>query len=242
MRKLQKNTIYKHFKGDYYLVIDTVIHSETKEKLVLYKGLYGSLELYVRPLDMFLSEVDHEKYPNVKQKYRFEEQNIETKKEYLTDEKYEELKTSNNNIYKALELSLILFKNDTDKGGFPYLLHLFYVYRNVNTIDEKIVALLHDVIEDKKVTKEDLLDIGFDKKIVDDVIILSRNKKVTYFEYIDNLIKNASKEALVVKMADLENNMDLSRIKEPTVYDYERVEKRYTPSYEKIRNRLEEME
>lgn len=162
-------------------------------------------------------------------------------KQYLTEEKYEELKESKNNIYKALELSMILFKSDTDKGGLPYLLHLFYVYCNVNTINEKIVALLHDVIEDKKVTKEDLIDIGFDKKIVEDIVILSRNKKITYSEYIDNIIKNGSREALIVKMADLENNMDLSRIKEPTIYDHERVEKRYIPSYEKIRNKLEEM-
>ena len=81
MRKIKVNTIYRHFKGDLALVLDVVYDSETKKKMVLYKELHGDCKSWVRPLDMFLSEVDHDKYPNVKQKYRFEEQIVESKVE-----------------------------------------------------------------------------------------------------------------------------------------------------------------
>lgn len=78
MQELKINGIYKHFKGDYYLVTDIAKCSETKKEYVVYRRLYGDGTLWIRPLDMFLSEVDHEKYPNVKQKYRFELQKIES--------------------------------------------------------------------------------------------------------------------------------------------------------------------
>jgi len=71
--------VYKHFKGDYYIVEDIAIHSETREKYVVYRALYEDAKLYIRPYDMFISEVDKEKYPKVEQKYRFELQEIKSK-------------------------------------------------------------------------------------------------------------------------------------------------------------------
>lgn len=64
--------LYRHFKGMYYYVKDIAIHSETDEKLVVYQQLYGERLTYVRPLEMFASEVDRQKYSQVEQQYRFQ--------------------------------------------------------------------------------------------------------------------------------------------------------------------------
>ena len=78
IREIKLKRVYKHFKGDYYLVEDLAKDSETGEDMVVYRILYGDGGLWVRPLKMFMSPVDKEKYPECKQKYRYELQEIES--------------------------------------------------------------------------------------------------------------------------------------------------------------------
>ena len=79
MQELKLHRVYRHFKGDYYLVEARAFDSETNEALVVYRKLYGDGSLWVRPESMFLSEVDREKYPDCPQQYRFQLVDIESK-------------------------------------------------------------------------------------------------------------------------------------------------------------------
>ncbi len=78
MREIKIGATYRHFKGNLYKVLDIVNDSESNDdkelkKVVIYQALYGENLKWARPYDMFNSEVDHQKYPDIKQKYRFEE-------------------------------------------------------------------------------------------------------------------------------------------------------------------------
>ena len=80
MNEIKEKSIYRHFKGNYYIVEGIAYDSETLTEKVLYRALYGERKLWVRDKEMFLSEVDHKKYPDIKQKYRFEYVDMEEEK------------------------------------------------------------------------------------------------------------------------------------------------------------------
>ena len=137
------------------------------------------------------------------------------------------------------EFVCVLFKGIVDKGGHPYIEHLFAVENGVfDSTECRIVALLHDVLEDTDKTENDLKELGVPEYLIDSVKRLTKLDDVSYNNYIDQLLESNDIISLRVKKADLEHNMDIRRISNPTKKDYDRVEKRYKPVYEKVCRKL----
>ncbi len=139
------------------------------------------------------------------------------------------------NLEKAILIATTTHQGQTDKAGAPYILHPLRVMFNCKTEDERICAVLHDVIEDTAVTFESLIVEGFKEEIIAALDALTKRKNETYDDFINRIQQN--KLACHVKLADLSDNMNLSRISNPTEQDYQRVEK-YRIAADRIINAL----
>ena len=150
----------------------------------------------------------------------------------LYDE-YVELTEEEYFLELAKQLAKEYHKGQVDKAGVDYFSgHITSVVNGVNTIEEKIVAYLHDIIEDTNLTYLDLFVLDFSDKIVNAVLALTKDKKIKYEDYLKYVKKNELARA--VKLADLTNNMDLSRLKEINEVDKKRLEK-YKKAYKYLK-------
>ena len=123
----------------------------------------------------------------------------------------------------AIALAAKAHEGQIDKAGAPYILHPLRVMLRVTTIEERIAAVLHDVVEDSGWSLERLAGEGFSPEIIEAVDALSHRPQETYEEFVLRAAANAI--ARVVKLADLEDNCDLSRIAHPSSRDFARIEK-----------------
>jgi len=129
--------------------------------------------------------------------------------------------------------------NVKDKGGNAYILHPMRITMRLRTTDEELmsIAILHDVVEDSKVTFEDLINEGFSTRVVNALRLLTHQKGVSYDDYIDNMKDNL--DALLVKREDLRDNSDINRLKGLEDKDFERMRK-YQRSFVKVKAYIKE--
>lgn len=126
-------------------------------------------------------------------------------------------------LTKAIIIAAQQHDGQTDKGGEPYILHPLRLMQSASTEEERIVAVLHDVIEDTDYTLAQLSADGFGPEIVQAIDCLSRRAEESYEAFIDRIRGNAL--AARVKMFDIADNMNLDRIVDPKEEDYARLEK-----------------
>jgi (p)ppGpp synthase/HD superfamily hydrolase len=126
-------------------------------------------------------------------------------------------------LERAIAIAAAAHEGQVDKGGVPYILHPLKVMLRVNTLEERIVAVLHDVVEDCGISFDDLRKEGFSETVLSAIASVTKVPGESYEAFIERAAQNPI--GRVVKLADLEENSDLSRIAQPSWEDLERVEK-----------------
>lgn len=121
-------------------------------------------------------------------------------------------------LSKAMEVAKEALAGRTDDRGLPYLDHAMRVMDKMDTENEKIVALLHDVVEDTEVSLYDLQALGFSREVLEAVSMLTKRADMTYFDYIDDI--RCSELASKVKIAEIEDNKDIQRVKKMSFQTY----------------------
>lgn len=142
------------------------------------------------------------------------------------------MNTDHELLGKALKIAAEAHAGQVDKAGRPYILHPLRVCSKCATDEERIVALLHDTLEDTEVTAGHLLSEGFPRHIVEAILSVSRNKDESYEDFIRRARSNPLGRQ--VKLHDLEDNMDLTRLNQVTEKDVIRLN-RYLNAYSYLR-------
>ena len=128
-----------------------------------------------------------------------------------------------NEFDRALKVALKAHFGQKDRGGKAYILHPLRLAMRVKTDNEKLAALLHDVVEDSDVTLNELRELGFGEEVVEAIDCLTRREGESYQVFIERLSGN--KLALRVKIEDLKDNLDLTRLENITEEDFRRIQK-----------------
>ena len=142
---------YRHFKNKMYQIVAIAKHSETKEPLVIYQALYDDFGIYARPLEMFVSEVDHVKYPDVKQKYRFEKIDVNADIDKADTQDLCEVDDTNNANSIGNASGINNAQNDLAEEGLPDPKLMEFL--DADTFEEKynVLVSMRDCISDKLV-------------------------------------------------------------------------------------------
>jgi len=126
-------------------------------------------------------------------------------------------------LERAIAIAATAHAGQVDKGGAPYILHPLKVMLRMNSLEERIVAVLHDVVEDCGISLDDLRKEGFSEAVLSAMESVTKVPGESYEDFVERAAQNPI--GRVVKLADLEENSDLSRIASPSWEDLERVEK-----------------